>query len=242
MKLRIGDFVIKCDFNVLQFYLTDSESMLSPCHLMNFSEAGKVGTMIIPIKYYIFLCLLALQAAALWEEIAGPYNIALRHLSQCDKSGSANVLEPMKARKYNRTHFAYTGLINVAVGFDDNSNIRILASNKGTNGRYNNVIDFEMKSCDIIRKFGRIPAMSVYKHCNRTFKCPDKSFTCKLDNWIMDYSLQNIPALPYGEYKLDLLLIKIKPFGKRELISCVRFHGIITPKIQNPSSINNTKT
>ncbi|XP_039283361.1 uncharacterized protein LOC120351162 [Nilaparvata lugens] len=199
-----------------------------------------------PINYTFYLCLLVIGVSALWEEIAGPYDVSLSHMTHCDKRGPVSFLEPLKARKLNRTHLVCSGIFTVAVDLDKNVKFKIVAANKGTNGRYNNVVDIELEACDFIYNFGRNIVKSIDKHCNITYECPHKKFTCEMKNWVVNYDFVNVPALPYGEYRLDGSLLKLDQYNRRELISCARFYGFVTPKKpqfqKKTSSRNNTKT
>ncbi|XP_039280271.1 uncharacterized protein LOC120350539 [Nilaparvata lugens] len=146
----------------------------------------------------------------------------------------------MKASKLNRTHFVYSGILTIGVDLDDNARFKIVAANKGTNGRYNNVMDVEVKPCDLFNKFAKEIAKSVYEHCNLTYKCPHKKHTCEMKNWLVNFNVHDIPALPYGEYRIDGSLLKIHQYKRKELISCVRSYALITPKkpvIQKKASL-----
>ncbi|XP_039282498.1 uncharacterized protein LOC120350976 [Nilaparvata lugens] len=187
--------------------------------------------MIATIMKSIILCFVIEGGCALWEEIAGPYDIRFSYGSNCDKRGKINLFEPIKARKLNRTHFVYSGIFDVGAPMDDNLKVRVVASNKGTNGRYNNVVDIEMKACEMARKFGMEIIASILDHCNGTFYCPRERFTCVMKNWTVNYNINNVPALPYGEYRLEASIIKVHQNYRRELISCTRIYGLITPKM-----------
>ncbi|XP_039282497.1 uncharacterized protein LOC120350975 [Nilaparvata lugens] len=189
-----------------------------------------------PIINLIILCFVIKGGSALWEEIAGPYDIRLSYASNCDKRGKINLFEPMKVRKLNRTHFVYSGILDTGAPIDDNLKVRIVSSNKGTNGRYNNVIDIEMKACEMARKFGMEIIASIFDHCNQTlqFYCPMERFTCVMKNWTVNYNFNNVPALPYGEYRLEASAIRMHENNRRELISCTRMYGLVTPIIPKP--------
>ncbi|XP_039282505.1 uncharacterized protein LOC120350979 [Nilaparvata lugens] len=134
--------------------------------------------MIAPIRILIILCFVITGGSALWEEIAGPYDIRFSYRSNCEKRGKINLFEPIKARKLNRTHFVYSGIIDIGAPADDNL-----------------------------------------------------KFTCVMKNWTVNYNFNNVPALPYGEYRVEGSFIKIHQYNRRELISCTRYYGIITPKM-----------
>ncbi|XP_039282500.1 uncharacterized protein LOC120350977 [Nilaparvata lugens] len=88
-----------------------------------------------------------------------------------------------------------------------------------------------MKACEMARKFGMEINTSVLNHCNQTFYCPRERFTCVMKNWTVNYNFNNVPALPYGEYRLEMSFIKMHQYNRKELISCTRYYGIITPKM-----------
>ncbi|XP_039283269.1 uncharacterized protein LOC120351143 [Nilaparvata lugens] len=184
-------------------------------------------------QYTLYLCLVGMGGSALWKEIAGPYDVALKHVTNCDRRGSVSFFELMKVRKLNRTHFVCNGLLTIAVDLDDDAKLRGVAAIKGTNGRYNNVIDVELKACDFILKFGKNIVESLIENCDSTYVCPMKRNTCELKNWTISHDFIDIPALPYGEYRLDLSLLEVLQDNKKQLISCVRFYGTITPKNLN---------
>ncbi|RZF44980.1 hypothetical protein LSTR_LSTR001941 [Laodelphax striatellus] len=165
------------------------------------------------VTLIIFLGFATFDCFALWEEIAGPYDITFSHLGECEKKGPINLFQNMKFGKINRTHFSYTGLLDVGVDADDSVKVRVVASNKGTNGRYNNVLDIQYK------------------------------FTCEMKNWVLIYDFHNIPALPYGDYRVDTSIFKMRQYNRKELISCTRFYGVVSPKMPKSliknSMINN---
>ncbi|XP_039291571.1 uncharacterized protein LOC120353079 [Nilaparvata lugens] len=202
--------------------------------------------MVALIRNSVILCFVVNGGSALWEEIAGPYDLNFHHVSHCDKKGKIDALIPMKVSKLNRTHFVYSGRIDLGADADDNLKVRVVAANKGTNGRYNNVIDIEMKVCEIVQKFGMKVIESVFEHCNISGECPLKRVTCEMKNWLVNYNIENIPALPYGEYRADASFMKIHQYNRKELISCTRVYGSVTPKIPtiqkkiSSSKFNNT--
>ncbi|XP_039283052.1 uncharacterized protein LOC120351109 [Nilaparvata lugens] len=122
----------------------------------------------------ISLCAMVINVAAIWEGIAGPYEVRFSHLTYCEKKGSIEALRPMKANKFNRTHFVYSGIIDSGVDMDDSVKVRVVASSKGANDRYNSIIDIEMKACDIVKKYGMSITKSIMDHCNLTVQCPIK--------------------------------------------------------------------
>ncbi|RZF44978.1 hypothetical protein LSTR_LSTR001939 [Laodelphax striatellus] len=220
----------------------------------------------------------------------GPYDVAFGHITYCEKNGSFDVIRPMRARKFNRTHFVYSGFVDTGVNLDDSLKVKIVASNRGTNGRYNNVIDIEMKFCEIAKKFGMEIIKSISNHCNWTLVCPtergpydlvmtrisdcDKKgphsflsnskvgkfnrthlvyngildfgtdlddnvkLICDMKDWLVEYNLRNIPALPYGDYRCDIIVYKIHPYKRQELLSCLRTYGTATPKIEMQQTAN----
>ncbi|XP_039283051.1 uncharacterized protein LOC120351108 [Nilaparvata lugens] len=82
--------------------------------------------MIAPIMNLIILCFVIKGGSALWEEIAGPYDIKFIHGTNCDKRGKINLFEPIKARKLNRTHYVYSGIIDIGAPVDDNLKVTII--------------------------------------------------------------------------------------------------------------------
>ncbi|XP_039282503.1 uncharacterized protein LOC120350978 isoform X2 [Nilaparvata lugens] len=175
------------------------------------------------------------------DTVKGPFDLTFSHLGECEKKGPYNLFQSMKFSKINRTHHIYTGLLDTGVDLDETVKVRMVASNKGTNGRYNNVVDIQYKVCELLRTFGMAIVNSICEHCNHTFECPCKRFTCEMNKWVFVYDFEKVPALPYGEYRLDVIAFKLSKRLKKEMISCTRFYGVATPKRpKSPKYKNNT--
>ncbi|XP_039291216.1 uncharacterized protein LOC111050391 [Nilaparvata lugens] len=84
--------------------------------------------MVALIRNSVILCFVVNGGSALWEEIAGPYDLNFHHVSHCDKKGKIDALIPMKVSKLNRTHFVYSGRIDLGADADDN----LKTTGKGT--------------------------------------------------------------------------------------------------------------
>ncbi|XP_039282496.1 uncharacterized protein LOC111058111 [Nilaparvata lugens] len=199
---------------------------------------GAPHRMALIFNFLFVMCFIVLKVSSLYEEVAGPYDLALTRISECDKKGPHSLLSNVKVGKFNRSHLVYNGVLDFGTDLDDTIQVRVLASNKGTNGRYNNVIDAQYKICDLVRTFAMDIFLSVYDHCNQTYMCPTKRLNCEMKNWVVDYNLRNIPALPYGDYRCDIIILKIQQFKKPELFSCLRTHGTVTPKMEIQPTTN----
>ncbi|XP_039294341.1 uncharacterized protein LOC120353690 isoform X1 [Nilaparvata lugens] len=158
------------------------------------------------------------------------YDVVIHNLGQCDKRGKLDFLSTLKIGKWNRTHLVYTGTLDLGVDIDDKVKIRAIAAIKGSTERYSTIIDVKLKACDMVRTFVLDVFKSIAEHCNTTFACPIKRVRCDMKNYIIDMKVGNIPAIPYGDYRVEVTILKSLPYAIEETISCTRAFGAARPQ------------
>ncbi|XP_039297316.1 uncharacterized protein LOC120354351 [Nilaparvata lugens] len=171
----------------------------------------------------------------------GDYDLRLDHIDYCDRNVKQRFLSNMRVEKLNRTHFTYSGFVDTLVDIDENTKVRAHVLLKQTNGRFSTVIDVKYKACDILSTFTLEIMESVFEHCNTTFECPMKRWTCEMKKWIVNVNFQNIPALPYGDYRLDWYGLRRLSLAKEETLFCIRIYGSVHPKYKHRPQGNISK-
>ncbi|XP_039291810.1 uncharacterized protein LOC120353150 isoform X2 [Nilaparvata lugens] len=93
-----------------------------------------------------------------------------------------------------------------------------------------------MNACDISRMLVLDMFISVFENCNQTsaylpFKCPMKRFRCDMKDYVLNMRFNNLPAVPYGDYRVEFTVLKIQPYAIEERLSCLRFFGSTRPQL-----------
>ncbi|XP_039294342.1 uncharacterized protein LOC120353690 isoform X2 [Nilaparvata lugens] len=171
-----------------------------------------------------------LSGLSILNNLGTNFDIVFYNLGQCDKRGKVDFLSSFKVGKLNRTHLVYTGTLDLGVDIDDSVKIRAIAALKSPSGHYSTVIDVKLKACDMVRTFVLEIFQSVAEHCNITFACPIKRVRCDMKNYIIDMKVGNIPAIPYGDYRVEVTILKSLPYAIEETISCTRAFGAARPQ------------
>ncbi|XP_039294344.1 uncharacterized protein LOC120353692 [Nilaparvata lugens] len=171
-----------------------------------------------------------LYALSILGDLGTNYDVVFHKFGQCDKRGKVDFLSNVKVGKLNRTHMIYSGTLDTGADVDDNLKVQAIAAIKSSNGRYSTVIDVKLKACDMVMTFGRDIFQTLADKCNETLQCPKKRTQCDLKNFIINFNLNNLPALPYGDYRLEAVVLKVLPYAIEERISCFRSFASIVKR------------
>ncbi|XP_039299845.1 uncharacterized protein LOC120355482 [Nilaparvata lugens] len=160
-------------------------------------------------------------------EDVGNYDLVFHRFEKCEKRGKYDFLSNLNIGKLNRTHLIYTGTVDTGVDVDDKLKIHVITAMKGSNGRYSTLIDIKLKACDLATIFFKDVVLLAAHHCNVSFVCPRERVQCHFKDFIVILKLNNMPGIPYGDYRVQFTILRSLPYAIEERISCIRMYGAV---------------
>ncbi|XP_039294343.1 uncharacterized protein LOC120353691 [Nilaparvata lugens] len=186
----------------------------------------------------VFYLIADLYAVSILNDLGPNYDVVFYKFEQCDKRGKVDFLSNLKVGKLNRTHHIYTGIMDTGADVDNKLKVQVIAAVKSSSGRYSTLIDMKLKACDMVMTFGRDIFQSLADNCNETLVCPKKRTRCDLKDFIINFNFNNLPVMPYGDYRVEVILLKMLPYAMEEKISCLMVFGGVVKRQSNPRSKN----
>ncbi|XP_075236344.1 chemosensory protein A 87a isoform X2 [Lycorma delicatula] len=148
----------------------------------------------------------------------------------CEKVGKNSSWMDTKAHKYNETHFAYTG--NLTLNLEQN-NLWIRATMqskpKGSN-KWNSILSVRMKLCLAIERYIKKIVTEMFLNAGFKYTCPVPKGIYNVKDYIIDLDqIFNVPVLPYGFSKTQLMVFSMKR-NRNVMETCLQVAFEIVPK------------
>lgn len=172
-----------------------------------------------------WILILTLYVYLTSSNFAGKYYMTFRGMEKCPNPEEYSTQLATKVRKFNRTHFAYKTDLNMTYGVDDSMSVNFNVAKKGNGGFKDNFYFAQYeKVCTVGHKLAPHILARMAKFLKRDNACPLPPGKYNGTDYMIPvrYTNEDFPVAPYGQFRVQAIVVKHYEDGREEKLFCVR--------------------